>query len=279
MFLKVHKSWSTTTLKYTIVTGLFIESPQVCFSDLFSSVRYSFLFEGHKCYIPLFSIPEEKLKNTRGKFTITSDALVELLPNGNLTIVCDLEMGEDHLSGAASRIRTNLEDEKKRDEETLFKSELFSDCKIVCDEREFKCHRNVLASRSQVFLAMFNCDMKEASCHTVEIKDLTSKSVGEMLQYMYTGKIETEQPEELLKAAHKYMLDALVKWCVFELWKKITTANVVQILILARTYSIQNLEKAAIQHIAKNWCQIREREDWKALTVSSPDILDEIVQD
>ena len=98
---------------------------------------------------------------------MVSDDLVRLLPDGNLPIVCDFEMRENHLDGTAmrSRIRTVMEDEKKEDDK-LFKSELFSDCKIVCDEREFKCDRNILASRSPVFLAMFNSDMKEASCHT-----------------------------------------------------------------------------------------------------------------
>ena len=121
--------------------------------------------------------------------------------------------------------------------------------------------------------------LKEASSQTVEIKDLDAEVVEDMLRYIYTGQVESKQPGELLKAAHKYILDDLLDWCVNELCGKIATSNIVELLVLAKTYDTVELKAAAISHTAKNWTQIRRREDWKTLIVSYPDVVADILDE
>ena len=64
-----------------------------------------------------------------------------------------------------------------------------------------------------------------------------------------------------------------------ELCGKITTSNIVELLVLAKTYDTEKLRAATISHTAKNWTQIRRREDWKTLTVSYPDVVADILDE
>ena len=97
-----------------------------------------------------------------------------------------------------------------------------------------------------------------------------------MLKYIYTGQVESKQPEELLKAAHKYILDDLVNWLEIELSNNITTSNVTQLLILAKMFNTETLRKSAIAYIAVRWSKVRGSENWRALTVSNPEIVEEV---
>jgi len=121
--------------------------------------------------------------------------------------------------------------------------------------------------------------LKEACTQTVEIKDLNAEVVEEMLRYMYTGQVESKQPRELLKAAHKYILKDLFDWCVNELCLNITPSNIVERLILAKTYDTEKLRAAAVSKIAVYWTEIQERKDWKALLASNPEVVADILHE
>ena len=65
----------------------------------------------------------------------------------------------------------------------------FSDCVVACEGREFRCHKNILASRSTVFDAMFTHDMEENRKSKVDIVDLDGDTVHDMIRYIYSGKV------------------------------------------------------------------------------------------
>ena len=62
-----------------------------------------------------------------------------------------------------------------------------------------------------VFDAMISHDMEETRRGEVVIKDLDSDTVGKMLAYVYTGRVEEIEAKaaELLAAAEKYILPEL----------------------------------------------------------------------
>ena len=93
----------------------------------------------------------------------------------------------------------------------VFLNGKLSDCTVFCQGREFNCHKAVLAGRSVVFDAMISHDMEETRRGEVVIKDLDSDTVGKMLAYVYTGKVEEIEAKaaELLAAAEKYILPEL----------------------------------------------------------------------
>ena len=83
----------------------------------------------------------------------------------------------------------------------------------ITQGREFKCHQNILAGRSSVFDAMFSHDMEERRSSKVDIQDLDSDTVHDMIIYIYSGKVEKidDKAPGLLSAAEKYDLKVRLK--------------------------------------------------------------------
>ena len=83
-----------------------------------------------------------------------------------------------------------------------------SDVIINCNGKVFNCHKFILGARSPVFNAMFQADMKEGNAREVNIDNLDPKVLGDMLQFIYTGKFPNtdEFMKDLLEAANYYQL-------------------------------------------------------------------------
>ena len=58
--------------------------------------------------------------------------------------------------------------------QSFFENMKYTDMTLVCDEREFSCHKFMLAKKSDVFDAMFSHDFKESATGRVIIKDLVN---------------------------------------------------------------------------------------------------------
>lgn len=70
----------------------------------------------------------------------------------------------------------------------------------------FPAHKAVLAAQSPVFEAMFSHkDSKETQEGRVELIDISGEAVQQMLQYLYTGKVDQvdKYALELFVAADK----------------------------------------------------------------------------
>jgi speckle-type POZ protein len=70
---------------------------------------------------------------------------------------------------------------------------------------EFQAHKAVLAARSPVFAAMFEHEMEERKQGRVEITDVETEVLREMLRFIYTGKAGglDKMADDLLAAADK----------------------------------------------------------------------------
>jgi len=137
--------------------------------------------------------------------------------------------------------------------------EYFSDMEIECLDGNIPCHSNILASKSEVFKAMFSHDMQETRTKKVEMKDeqgalLSKEIVLNILLFIYTGKIDTEKISlEILKLADKYKLQHLKNQCVKHLCKYIDINNCVDTIVLAdRILNTGSLKIAAKQFILNN---------------------------
>eukprot|EP00092_Neocalanus_flemingeri_P018420 GFUD01019935.1.p1 GENE.GFUD01019935.1~~GFUD01019935.1.p1 ORF type:complete len:237 (+),score=56.11 GFUD01019935.1:432-1142(+) len=86
---------------------------------------------------------------------------------------------------------------------------------IVAENKEFKCHKNVLSARSEVFKNMFAHDTLENQRNIVNLED-GAKAVEEMLKHIYTGEIPNDSDIlsiELLALADRFFLDSLKTAC------------------------------------------------------------------
>ena len=64
-----------------------------------------------------------------------------------------------------------------------------ADLTINCDSETFRVHKYFLCSKSPVFSAMLNCDMREAREGEININTMNSNTLRSMIHYIYTGEL------------------------------------------------------------------------------------------
>ena len=124
----------------------------------------------------------------------------------------------------------------KRLSEKLFLKDEFSDVKILCEDKIFPCHKNILGSQSEVFKSMLsNTDMVEASSREIKIADISAKVMETLLHYLYFDQEDLMANKNkitigLLLAADKYNIPDLTAICVNYLKENVSKDNVVDIM-------------------------------------------------
>uniref|UniRef100_A0A1A9ZZW1 BTB domain-containing protein n=1 Tax=Glossina pallidipes TaxID=7398 RepID=A0A1A9ZZW1_GLOPL len=211
---------------------------------------------------------------------ISTDILLKkikrLLPNDELTIVCEIEeVNIVNISDETIRTRSKMiEDKLSKDIGNLFVNENCSDVTLVVGRHELKAHKSILSARSDVFAAMFKHDMVESMLNRVVITDIDHEVLKEMLNFMYTGKAPNlnKMAQGLLAAADKYALEGLKVICEEALSVNLTPENAVEMLILADLHSAGQLEAQTTAFI-KTWNRLIANQFWGFGDFISTDIL------
>ncbi|XP_050420152.1 BTB/POZ domain-containing protein 9-like [Adelges cooleyi] len=130
---------------------------------------------------------------------------------------------------------------------SLYLNDRFSDVVLVVDEERFPAHRNILASRSDYFRALFNGDFKEFNESVVEIKEISVISFKILLRYIYTGRMNLNALEdnvvlELFSVAHLFSFSNLQLPLAKYLQNNGNEHNVCSLFAMARLYHYEELE-------------------------------------
>ena len=149
---------------------------------------------------------------------------------------------------------------------------IFSDI-VICsdDERDFHCHKVILASGSPYFRAMFLADMKESQQTKIKIKGLDSQALEQLLEFCYTSKaiINSENVQQLVVAAGMLQFPKIQESCMEFLINNIDAANCIGIWKLAEavqsngTVIVENLES----YIKTNFSFVAKHDEFQDLTV------------
>ena len=78
--------------------------------------------------------------------------------------------------------------------------------------------------------------------------------MNELIHFIYTGKVQTidkENAEELLKAAHQFLLLGLKRICELFLISKVTLSNAIEMMALGDMYEAGDLKEKAKQIIVE----------------------------
>jgi len=213
-----------------------------------------------------------------------------LLPDGNLTILCKLEVfSQDELySGSMESFnKTQINDECQKQVidhlDNLFAEKNFSDMEITCDEEVFYCHRYILAARSPVFSAMFQADMIENHLQKVNIRDVKKEVFSEVLKFIYTGKVSSDgslkdKARDILAVANKYQLELLKKLCEGELVSTLDASNCVELLVLGDLHQATNLKMMALDSVSMNLASLIETDVYKHFRKQHPDLEFEVTK-
>ena len=192
-----------------------------------------------------------------------------LLPDDELRIQCRMTLrGEDVCTGGQSRASRRPTDTLPRlsaDLASLLEPDndnTFSDCVVECEGQEFRCHKSLLAARSPVFRAMFAHDMREQRRSRLEITDLGLETVRDLVQYLYTGRVDDlpDKAYPLLVAADKYDLDELKSLCEYHLGEDIGLETVFDTLVMAELQRAHSLKAQALRFIRAKGMRLAEAE-------------------
>lgn len=134
-----------------------------------------------------------------------------------------------------------------------FFKEVATDINLLVDDESLTAHQLVLSHSSDVFKAMFSSKMLEKSTSVVKIEDFSKEVIAEMLNFMYTGRIDKiEMRYELLKVAHKYQMHDLYNRCKEYIIFNSSCENIVETLEIADLFDIKPLKGRALKFIYKH---------------------------
>lgn len=155
------------------------------------------------------------------------------------------------------------------DYKKMFDNELFADFMVKCNDGEIlKAHKVILAARSPVFYAMLNNNMKESNEGFVEIADFGSRTVKEVLRFIYCGKVQDLKmaARSLIHAAEKYELEELKEMCIDNIIEELSTINVLKCFQIANFISNgEKLSDECKEFTIRNYSAVKLDPDWKNL--------------
>ena len=214
--------------------------------------------------------------------SVPMDSLLEphsdLLPNGNLTIVCSITIFDKYLTPAKRKLHelnhdTSFTQEKKAKKSKYMIAQLmdtftdfnanprqaarFSDFKINVEGKTFDCHKIFLALRSEVFSAMFEHNVAETRQNEVTITDLDASTVGNMLNFIYTDSVKDETiTAELLAAANKYDIPLLRQTCEESLLGRLSIHNAADVWLAFNLHGSKHAQDSLLKFLAEFWSKV-----------------------
>ncbi|KAM4689148.1 kelch-like protein 38 [Discoglossus pictus] len=139
---------------------------------------------------------------------------------------------------------------------------------IICTGvHEFACHRNVLASSSPYFKAMFCNHFKESGQEKVTIMEIESDSLRQIILYIYTGEIliTRENVINLIQAASMLQFDKLLDVCSKYLQDQLNPQNCLSMINVSDVFNCQNLKQKAKEMALQCFHEVSISEDLKEL--------------
>lgn len=149
----------------------------------------------------------------------------------------------------------------------LLENDKFVDCILKIKDKEFPCHRLVLAASSPFFKAMFLSDLEESKKREIVLKDVEPAVMGMILRYLYTSDINlTEQNiQDIFMVANMYQIPSIFSVCVSYLQEKMVLGNCLAIYRLGLLLDCPRLALAAREFICERFQVVSRDQDFLQL--------------
>lgn len=157
----------------------------------------------------------------------------------------------------------------------LLENDKFVDCVLKIQDKEFPCHRLVLAASSPFFKAMFLSDLEESKKREIVLKDVEPSVMGMILRYLYTSDINlTEQNvQDIFMVANMYQIPSIFSVCVSYLQEKLVLGNCLAIFRLGLLLDCPRLALSARDFICERYQVVVRDQDFLQLGPSELGIL------
>lgn len=140
------------------------------------------------------------------------------------------------------------------------KEGVLCDITVVVNGKRFEAHKNILASGSQYFSAMFTTKMSESSQTEVTLESLCPEVFEQILEYFYEGTlvIDMNSIADTLHAASLLLLKDIQNECFYYLRRNLTIKNCVFVKSIGEIYSNKELIKKTNEFLVKNFQRLAQ---------------------
>ena len=155
-------------------------------------------------------------------------------------------------------------------------SRTFSDFEIICGDKSWPIHKNILALKSDVIANLFLSEhWKESKKNRLHISDFEPETVEMMLHFVYTNTLPdpVKCNADLLLIANKYNIRGLISFCGVELAKRISPSNAIDILDTAWKVNAEQLKNAAVSYISKIVGTVIDTPKWNKVIAPNSEIV------
>lgn len=121
---------------------------------------------------------------------------------------------------------------------SLYDDGLLLDVTLLVADKEFKCHRSMLASASSYFRAMFTSDMLERSSDRISINGVEPASMEQVMEYLYTGEAQLapHTVQNIFSTANLFQLVSLRDGCAAYMSQHLDSDNCIGIYFFAKAH-------------------------------------------
>nr|XP_060631829.1 kelch-like protein 38 [Anolis sagrei ordinatus] len=149
----------------------------------------------------------------------------------------------------------------------LRQNQILTDVVLCTSDTEIPCHRNILASSSPYFKAMFCNNFKESHQEKVNLQGIDSGILHCIILYVYTGEIviTAENILHLMEAASMLQYAKLFEACSAYLQDRLTPENCLSLIRLSEILHCETLNKKAKAVALKYFPEVATSEDLKEL--------------
>ncbi|XP_004680047.1 PREDICTED: kelch-like protein 38 [Condylura cristata] len=144
---------------------------------------------------------------------------------------------------------------------------VLTDVRLCVGAWEVPCHRNVLASSSPYFRAMFCSNFRESREAKVHLKGIDSETLDQMVLYVYTGEVHitAQNVLPLMEAASMFQYPKLFEACSSYLQGQLAPSNCLGMIRLSEILSCETLKKKARQVALTYFPEVAASADLKEL--------------
>ncbi|XP_002733087.1 kelch-like protein 24 [Saccoglossus kowalevskii] len=141
---------------------------------------------------------------------------------------------------------------------------------VLCageEEDEIICHRAVLALCSPYFNAMFSNGMQESRVETIMLKGIDPKSLGIIVEFLYTGCIDISEhnAQSILEAASLFQISSLESACSVFMKDHMDASNCLGILQFAYLHNLKELYEKAEMYSTVIFSEVTKYEEFLQL--------------